>query len=132
MKGSAALLRPRQLLLELQRLTAENEKLREENIKLRGEVTRLRLYNQLEIAGPDYSGHTPLPEAVPEGLRKFYYILPHAFDQEEFFRLADDLGYNTEQAQHIISLYMRERMLVHKNLDRFEKADLYQYELPLA
>lgn len=129
-KSSGLRLRPRQLLLELQRLRAENEHLRRENMVLRGEVTRLRLYNEMEVVSAD--GSRGIPESVPESARKFYHILPQAFEQVDFFNMASDLGYSVENTQQIMGLFLRERLLVRNNKNNFEKADLMQYELPLS
>ena len=129
-KSSGLRLRPRQLLLELQRLRAENEHLRRENMVLRGEVTRLRLYNEMEVASSD--GAFSIPESVPESARKFYNILPQAFEQVDFFQMASDLGFSVENTQRIMGLFLRERLLIRSNKDNFEKADLMQFELPLS
>ena len=127
---SSLRLRPRQLLLELQRLRSENEQLRSENIALRGEVTRLRLYNELDI--PEGEGASAVPNTVPETARKFYHILPQAFEQMDFYRMASDLGFSAENTQRIMGIFLRERLLIRSNKDNFEKADLLQYELPLS
>ncbi len=130
LKTSASRLRPRQLLLELQRLRAESEHLRRENMVLRGEVTRLRLYNELEIAS---GGEGPkVPESIPETARKFFHILPHSFQQVDFFKMASDLGFSVENTQRIMGIFLRERLLVRGTQAGFEKADLNQYELPLS
>lgn len=130
LKSSASRLRPRQLLLELQRLRAENEQLRRENTMLRGEVTRFRLYNEMEIAGASHS--RSIPESIPETARKFFHILPHVFQQVEFFKMASDLGFSAENSQRIMGIFLRERLLVRGQQDGFEKADLNQFELPLS
>lgn len=128
LKSNPFKLRPRQLILELKRLRAENEHLRRENMVLRGEVTRLRLYSEMEIA----SGSRTIPDTVPDNARKFYHILPAAFEQVDFFRMASDLGFSVESTQHIMGIFLRERLLIHGDRTGFEKADLYQYELPLS
>lgn len=130
LRQSASKLRPRQLLLELQRLRAENEHLRRENMVLRGEVTRLRLYNEIEIAAGDRGRQ--IPKNIPETARKFYQILPHNFQQVEFFEMASDLGFSVENTQKIMGIFLRERLLVRNPKDSFEKADLNQFELPLS
>ena len=130
LKTGASRLRPRQLILEVQRYRAENEHLRRENMVLRGDVTRLRLYNEMEIAGGDHGRR--VPESVPETARKFFHLLPHAFQQVEFFKMASDLGFSVENTQHIMGIFLRERLLVKGQPDNFEKADLNQYELPLS
>ena len=130
-KGGSALritasqLRPRQLIHELQRLRTEIEHLRRENMVLRGEVTRLRLYNEIEItAGND--SQQPISDAA----RKFFHILPQVFQQVEFFNLASDLGFSIENTQRIMDTFLRERLLVRNKQDSFEKADITQLELP--
>ena len=129
--SSSSGMRPRQLILEAERLREENESLRQENSELRREVTRLRLYNQLEVANLENHSLVRMPDSVPERLRKLYYILPQSFDRAEFFQLGKELGYHVKIAQHILSLYTSEHLLVRKGGERFEKADLCQYELPL-
>ena len=129
--NAAIRVRPRLLFLEVQRLRIENEQLRAENVELRSEVTRLRLFNQMEMAGFDIDVPGIFPGSLSDSLKKFYYLLPHVFDQDEFFDLARDIGYGPEYAQHILAQYISERLLVRKDSELLEKADLCQYELPL-
>lgn len=129
-KSTASRLRPRQLLLELQRMRAENEHLRRENMVLRGEVTRLRLYNEMEITTGDVG--RSVPRSIPETARKFFHILPQAFEQVEFFKMASDLGFSVENTQRIMGIFLRERLLVRSPQEGYEKADLNQFELPLS
>ena len=86
--NAAIRMRPRLLFLEVQRLRMENEQLRAENIELRSETTRLRLYNQVEITGYDLDIPGVFPQTIPDSMKKFYYLLPHAFRQDEFFVLS--------------------------------------------
>lgn len=122
----------RVLLHELQQLRTENEELHSENAELRREVTRLRLYNQLEDAGPGLYDSETFPASIPESLRKFFLILPISMIQSEFFDIARDLGYGGEYSQFILSQFLSERLLIRKDADHLEKADLFQYELPLS
>lgn len=130
LRNTASRLRPRQLILEMQRLRTENEHLRRENMVLRGEVTRLRLYNEIEIAAGNSGREIPI--TIPETARKFFHILPQAFQQVEFFKMASDLGFSVENTQRIMGIFLRERLLVRNQQDSFEKADLNQFELPLS
>ena len=129
---SATRMKPRVLLLEVQRLRDENEELRLENVELRREVTRLRLYNQLETTDPSPYLSESFPMSIPESLRKFYLILPVYLTQTEFFDIARDLGYETGYTQYILSQFLSERLLMRKDADQLQKADLYQYELPFS
>ena len=119
-------MKPRVLLLEVQRLRDENEELRLENVDLRREVTRLRLYNQLEVAGPNPYTSDSFPQTISESLRKFYLILPVTMTQTEFFDMASDLGYGIGYTQYILSQFLSERLLMRKGADCLQKADLYQ------
>lgn len=123
-------LRPRQLILELQRIRAENEHLRRENMVLRGDVTRLRMYNEMEILTADESNK--ISSSIPETAQKFFHILPNAFQQVEFFKMASDLGFSVENTQRIMGMFLRERLLLRSRQDGFVKADLNQFELPLS
>ena len=129
--NAAIRVRPRLLFLEVQRLRMENEQLRAENIELRNEVTRLRLYNQMEAAGLEFDIPGAFPQTLSDSLKKFFYLLPNVFMQHEFFELAQDVGYGADYAQHILTQYISERLLVRKGNELLEKADLCQYELPL-
>ena len=130
--NSAKRMKPRVLFLEVQRLRNENEELRLENVELRREVTRLRLYNQLEVAGTNPYTLDCFPQTIPESLRKFYLILPPSMNKREFFDIARDLGYGADYSQYILSQFLSERLLMRKDPDHLEKADLSQYELPFS
>gem|GEM_PF-3351941 len=130
--NSAKRTKPRILHLEMQRLRNENEELRLENVELRREVTRLRLYNQLEVAGQSPYTLDCFPQTIPESLRKFYMILPPTMGKQEFFDIARELGYGVDYSQYILSQFLSERLLMRKDPDQLQKADLNQYELPLV
>lgn len=130
--NTAVRMKPRLLLMEVERLRTDNEELKQENAELRREVTRLRLYNQLEVAGANPYSADCFPQSIPESLRKFFLILPPTMQQREFYDIAQDLGYGLEYSQFILSQFLSERLLVRSGPDELRKVDLGQFELPLV
>ena len=115
--------------LQLEALLTENERLYKENAKLRDEITQLRLYNDLKIIAGDPIQYGA--QGVSVEAKRFYDVLPDAFAQNDFFNMANDLGFSPEASQRMIGMFLRCQWLVPDPKQGFEKATPNQYELPL-
>ena len=112
---------------ELEQLRSEIEHLRRENVLLRSEVTRLRLYQDIDL---DASGdQVPLPDSLPTDARRFYLVLPDVFDAQEYSRIASELGLPVDISQRYLDTFLRECLLQRIARDQLRKTDRYPYRL---
>ncbi|MEZ4701970.1 MAG: hypothetical protein R2834_16680 [Rhodothermales bacterium] len=113
---------------EVDQLRATIDQLQSENRELRGEITRLRLFQALDVPAQEDSEDAESP--LPDDARKLYVVLPRSFSQIAFFKMAYDLGFSVERSQKIVGLLLRHRFLERVG-EELRKSDPYQYRLPL-
>lgn len=114
---------------EFEQLRAQVDQLQRENQTLRGEITRLRLFQALEVPAETEAEESDPP--LPSDARKLYFVLPEAFSQIAYFKIANDLGYSIERSQQIVGILQRQRFLERAG-DQLRKTDPYQYRMALA
>jgi hypothetical protein len=106
------------------------DQLLDENAALRAEITRLRLFQALDIPADEEPEEASA--SLPLDARKLYYVLPESFSQIAYFKMAHDLGFGIERSQTIIGLLMRQRFLRRAGWDRLCKTNPFQHRLPLC
>ena len=123
-----ATVRPRTQSPEITHLLDQIERLQQENVEMRSEITRLRLFQALDVPAEDDIDDD---DALPHDARKLYYLLPARFSQISFFKMAHDVGFSIERSQTIIGLLLRNRFLRRAGSDQLQKVNPYQYHLSL-
>jgi len=114
---------------EVEQLRAQVDQLQHENQTLRSEITRLRLFQALDVPAEDGAEESDPP--LPTDARKLYFVLPEVFSQIAYFKIAHDLGYSIERSQQIVGILQRQRFLERAG-DQLRKMDPYQYRMALA
>lgn len=117
--------RPRPASSEVEQLRALVDQLQEENHTLRSEITRLRLFQSIDL-----SEEEDADDPLPDDARKLYVVLPQVFSQIAFFKIAHDLGFSIPRSQKIIGLLQRQRFIERAG-EELRKTDPYQYRMSL-